>query len=280
MPEVPDLIYIARHLGPELVGRSVTAVSVKQPVVIRMLCAGSFEESLLGRVFKPVRRHGSFLVFDLDQGSLIAHMMLAGRFKIGSGKMPHQCFSIRLDDGRSLFYGDNKLMGRIYLTSGSTDQIPGFDDQGVDITAAEFTLDRFRELISGKRNQVRVFLMDHTALSDIGNAYADEILFAAGIHPKTRCSDLEVGEVEGLYLAIREVTEWGIQCVEEAGRPVQIKVRDHMRVRGRKGQPCPVCGATIRRTGVLGYDSFFCPRCQRDRGADFIPWGSRPESGT
>ncbi|HET6486082.1 MAG TPA: zinc finger domain-containing protein, partial [Spirochaetia bacterium] len=120
--------------------------------------------------------------------------------------------------------------------------------------------------------QARVFVMDQTALSAIGNAYADEILFAAGIHPKTSCASLSAEERRKLYDSIRSVMAWGIEEVRKADRPIEEKVRDHMRVRNRKDQPCPVCGGTIRRAGVLGYDSFFCPTCQPAVRKQAIPW--------
>jgi formamidopyrimidine-DNA glycosylase len=109
---------------------------------------------------------------------------------------------------------------------------------------------------------VRVFLMDQTALSAIGNAYADEILFAARLHPKTGCHQLSAVQGERLYRAVREVLAWGAAEVEAAGEPLEAKVRGHLKVRNRKGEPCPACGTPIRRAGVLGYDAFFCPRCQ------------------
>ena len=114
--------------------------------------------------------------------------------------------------------------------------------------------------------------MDQTALSAIGNAYADEILFEAGIHPKTTCNQLGEKDVERLYESVRKVIQWGIDEVEKAAQPIHVKVRDHMRVRNRKDQPCPRCGTTIRRVGVLGYDAFFCPRCQPATRRQFIDW--------
>ena len=104
--------------------------------------------------------------------------------------------------------------------------------------------------------------MDQAALSAIGNAYADEILFAARIHPKTSCSSLSAEQRRALYESIRSVMAWGIAEVEKAAQPIEVKVRDHVKVRNRKDEPCPVCGTKIRRVGVLGYDSFFCPQCQ------------------
>jgi len=246
--------------------------------VIRMLLAdsGGFVEALTGRSFTALDRRGPFLRFALEDKELIMHCMLAGRLQIAGIKdkpLPRTCFSLALDDDSRLSYGDEKKMGKVYLTaSGAYEAIPGFREQGIDILSHEFTLEAFTRLIQDRRHQARVFLMDQAALSAIGNAYADEILFAAGIHPKTSCASLSPEDRQRLYDSIRQVMEWGIAEVEKAGQPVEVKVREHVRVRNRNGQPCPICGTTIRRVGVLGYDSFYCPRCQPATRKQFIPW--------
>ena len=279
VPELPDLHYIVTHLARRVENRRIDEIVVKEPIVIRMLLPGTggFTAALQGRRIESLARHGPFLAFGLsNHAELIVHCMLAGRLQIaaaGEKPVPHQCFSLRLDNGEWLRYGDDKRMGKVYLTAaGSHDSIPGYGEQGVDVLSESFTFEKFEELIAGHRHQARVFLMDQTALSAIGNAYADEILFAAGIHPKTACSSLSAGQRRGLYEAIRSVVAWGIAEVEKAGMPIEVKVRDHMRVRGRKDQPCPNCRTTIRRVGVLGYDSFYCPSCQPATRKQVIPW--------
>ncbi len=272
MPELPDLQSIVRVLGPRLPGRRIEEVSVKEPIVLRTLLATpdglplGFAAALKGRVFTDPRRHGPFLAFGLDGRELIIHCMLTGRLQIASAAdrpLAHLCFSLFLDNGERLSYGDEKRMGKVYVTEpGRFGGIPGYETQGVDVISDAFTFDVFEGLIKGRRHQARVFLMNQTALSAIGNAYADEILFAAGIHPKTPCSSLSPQERRRLYDSIRSVMAWGIAEVEKSGQPIEVKVRGHMRVRNKKGEPCPACGATIRRAGVLGYDSFFCPVCQ------------------
>lgn len=279
MPELPDLEYIAKKLSPLLAGRRIVDVAVKEPIVIRMLVAGSFSDALKGKTFAGLVRHGPFLSFSLLDGlELIIHHMLAGRLQIAPKSqkpLSHLCFSLSLDDGSRLSYGDDKKMGKVYVTqAGSRSAIPGFDTQGIDILSTGFTLEVFEKLIKGRRQQARVFIMDQSALSAIGNAYADEILFAAGIHPKTLCISLTEEERKNLYESIRSIIAWGISEVEKAGMPIEEKVRGHMKVRNRKGEPCPVCGTTIRRAGVLGYDSFFCPRCQPG------PWTGKPGKGS
>jgi formamidopyrimidine-DNA glycosylase len=279
VPELPDLHVIVRKLAPRIEGRAIREVTVKEPIVIRMLLpgAGGFTEALPGRRIESLGRRGPFLTFTLGGGAqLIVHCMLAGRLQVsakGEKPIPHLCFSLGLDNGEWLRYGDEKKMGKVYLVpEGSHDAIPGYREQGVDILSDDFTFERFEKLITGRRHQARVFLMDQSALSAIGNAYADEILFSAGIHPKTICSRLSPAGRRTLYDSIKGVIAWGIEEVEKADQPIEVKVRDHVRVRGRKDQPCPVCGTKIRRVGVLGYDSFYCPRCQPATRAQAIPW--------
>ena len=101
---------------------------------------------------------------------------------------------------------------------------------------------------------------------------ADEILFDAKIHPKTFVYKLPPQEIEQLYNSVLSVMKWGIQKVETAAQPIHVKVREHMKVRNRKGEPCPQCGTTIRREGVRGHDVFFCPTCQPATRRLFIDW--------
>ena len=279
MPELPDLEYIVRNLAPRVKGRRISDVQIREPIVIRMLLAnsGGFAEALPGRAIQDLRRRGPFLVFALSGGAeLIVHCMLAGRLQIGRPKdkaVSALCFTLGLDSGEVLRYGDEKKMGKVYLVAaGSHEAIPGFREQGVDVLSPEFTPELFETLIKGRRHQARVFIMDQAALSAIGNAYADEILFDARIHPKTPCSSLSPEQRRALYTSIRSVMAWGIAQVEKAAQPIEVKVRDHVKVRNRKDEPCPVCGTKIRRAGVLGYDSFFCPHCQAASRPQRIPW--------
>jgi formamidopyrimidine-DNA glycosylase len=287
MPELPDLVYIEKKLRPLVVYRDIREVAVWEPIVLRMGVPGSFSDVLRGQKIKDLCRHGPFLVFALSSLEMIVHFMLAGFFRLDAKhtgenqsmkrRNREHCFSLELDSGRHLHYFDSRRMGKIYVVEeGATAGIPGYDAQGVDLLSAEFTLGLFRERMRGRRHQVRVFLMDQSVLSAVGNAYADEILFAAGIHPKTRCDQLELQQVDRLYRSVVSVLRWGIEEVEAADRGIDVKMRDHLKVRNRRGEPCPACGTTIRRTGVLGFDSFFCPKCQPELRSRLVSWDSLP----
>ncbi len=282
MPELPDLVYLERRLAPLLAGARVEAVQVKQPVIIRNHTGVPFDSAPVGAVVAAVLRHGPFLCFALCEPTgaarcdLVIHPMLAGRFAWESGtasiKKMGLCFSLRFTAG-TLHYLDTKKMGKVYLLPpGRFDLVPRYTEQGVDILGPGFTREYFRERFDKSRTQVRVFIMNQTILSAIGNAYADEILFVAGIHPKTFCYQVPEEGRDRLFEAIRSVLSWGIEMVAAADPALEDKVRGHLRVRGRKDQPCPVCGTKIRRVAVLGFDAFFCPTCQPPGRELFIDW--------
>jgi len=283
MPELPDLVYIVQTLQATLTGASVSRLLVKQPVVLRMLLPeDELMQALSGAKLRTIVRHGPFLCFSFDKNvEMIIHPMLAGKFKVaraGEAAGRGLCFSLSFDDGQVLHYLDDKKMGKVYFTRHhAKDTIPRFRQQGIDILSADFTLGTFRSLLHKQRKQVRVFLMTQELLSAIGNAYADEILFHAHLHPKTFCHQLSSEQVKTLYHSIGHVMQWGIQAVKTAAQPLQVKVRNHMKVRNRKGEPCPACGAAIRTTGVLGHDAFFCPKCQPAQRDFLIDWSATPK---
>ncbi|TGK26268.1 Fpg/Nei family DNA glycosylase [Leptospira yasudae] len=275
MPELPDLVVIRERLIPELIGKTVESIEIVDPVVVRNLTGGSVEEVFSGVSFQSIERNGPFLNFAFEKWNMIIHPMLSGRFSLESKyKKKDLCIRI-VTNGPILNYVDDTRMGKVYfLKPEDISQIPKYQNQGVNLLSDEFTEAAFLKLTEKVRQQTRVFLMDQTKLSALGNAYADEVLFAAKIHPKTPVHQLSPEEKSLLYKSIREVLTSSIEYIRNKRAPLEVKVRDHVKVRNRKNEPCPVCGTTIRRANVLGYDSFFCPNCQPAKGEQFINWGT------
>ncbi len=278
MPELPDLLYIAEYLQRTVVDRRISEIRVRQPVVLRVAIPRPLEAALLHACIREVEIHGPFLRLAVDGGTdLIMHLMLMGRLQHqppDDPPQPYLCLSLTLDDQSHLNLCDEQKRAKCYVVPrGSYGVIPLYDCQGVDIQSPAFTLDTFRSLVrQHSRKQVRSFLNNHTVLSSIGNAYADEILFEAQIHPKTFVARLSPGEVDRLFTSIHTVMDRGIAHVREAQQPIHVKVRDHMQVRMRKGEHCPRCGGVVRREGVRGFDVYFCPQCQRPSRKQFIDW--------
>ena len=280
MPERPDLHYVIPRLGQAVVGRTITDVRVTMPVLLRLAVEGDPAGLLGGRRITAVRRHLHFVVFDLEPAELLLaiHPMLAGRFRLrpaGSRVRKDVGVALVLDDGQELRYRDDKQMGKVFVVrADQTDKIPGFAPVGVDVLdPAAFTVDVLARLLKKRRDQIKLFLMDKKAVDSFGNAYADETLHAAGLHPKRRCSELTADEVAKLHGAIVKTLTDATAEVERRQPELDEKVRDFLSVRNRKGEPCPVCGTSIRAAGVRGHDAFFCPTCQPDpKARGFVDW--------
>jgi formamidopyrimidine-DNA glycosylase len=246
--------------------------------VIRNTVDAPFESECAGLCIDDVEVHGPFLRWKCSRETdLVFNLMLAGALQVqqpAERAIGFLCVTFRFDDGTRVNLSDQQEMAKLYLVRhGDYSAISRYTSQGIDVLSAEFTRQRFLDLLdSHGRRQVRVVLNDHTLLSAIGNAYADEILFEARVHPKTFVARLTEEERHALYTAIRSVLDRGIRMVREAGQPIHVKVRNHLLVRNRKGQACPRCGTTIRREGVRGYDVFFCPSCQPPTRRHFIEW--------
>jgi formamidopyrimidine-DNA glycosylase len=290
MPELPDLEYIVSVLGRVLPGRRIQQVRVKNPIVLRLGVSGPLQDVCVGRAFGACRRHGHFVILGIgDAHELVMSLMLTGRFRLcdeGEKDERSLCLALGVDQGEELRYLDEKQMGKVYLVpAGDRRAVPGFDAVGIEPLSPDFTVDRLREQVRSRRDQVRAFLLDKTTVAAIGNAYADEILWAARLHPKTGCQGLTDEDIGRLYAAIHGVLSEAVTEVVRRCEPVEVKVRDFLRVRNRKGQPCPACGSTIRVEGVRGHDTFYCPTCQPNRPdarlgrRQLVDWSRLPDHG-
>jgi len=276
MPELPDLLHILGKLKP-LVGRRVTGERVREPVVLRFLVRGNLS-LLLGRTLADVFRRSHFLVFRFGDLDLAVNPMLAGRFRLSEPGARDEAalafalgFARETQDAYELRYLDDKKMGKAYLVAaGDFGAIPGLHASGADILSPEFTPERFVSLLKHRRDQVRVFLLDKSALDSLGNAYADEVLFEAGIHPKTMCRSLTHDDALRLHGAIVSVMRAAVDEVSRRNEPMDVKIRDFLKVRMK--DVCPRCGARIRKAGVRGMDAYFCPRCQPATRPSLVDW--------
>jgi formamidopyrimidine-DNA glycosylase len=290
MAERPDLEYLVPELNRLLSGRTIVALVVRKPVVMRVAVPEGAEKALVGRRFERVERRGHFVRFAFESTSaieMVVSPMLAGRFLLADAKLKVSADTAAiwtLDDGRELRYRDDVQMGKVYvIPRGELSVVPGLSQIGVDVLdAGRFTLAAFRALARGRREQVRVFLMDKSALDSMGNAYADEVLWEAKLHPKRRVGSLSVEELDRLHAAIVSVLDGARRTLLERKPPLDVKLRDFLKVRGRSGEPCSRCGTRIRTAGVRGFDTDFCPSCQPDvAGTGLVDWRKLPlPSGT
>jgi formamidopyrimidine-DNA glycosylase len=262
MPELPELEVVKDFLVEHLVGRRIEKVEVLRPIVLRNL-ALDFASSLEGRAFTEVGRRGKFLIFSLDALYLVINPMLSGRlyFCLSTERRLAKTFVIwHLQGGVDLRYVDEKQMGKIYLTP-DLSLVPGFAIQGPE--ALEVTFEAFKERLKGHRGEIKGVLVNQTFVAGIGNAYADEILFRAGVYPFKRRPRLTEEEVRRVYEAMRAVFEESIATIHaRMGDEIHLKFRDFLAVHGKSGSPCPRCGTPISEVRARGRLSNFCRHCQ------------------
>jgi len=286
VPELPDLVHVEDELRRAVVGKRVAAARTGDPLVLRVMVHEPFPGVLVGRRLEDVARRGHFMRFALEGGLvLVVNAMLVGRYKLlepaanGRGKKDPVSLGLALvfEGGPELQYVDDKRMGKVYVAAAADEAtIPVYGKLGIDPLSPAFTREAFGKLIAKRRDQVRMFLMDKAAIASIGNAYADEILFAARLHPKTFCNKLAPAEVDALFEAIPRVLTGAIAEIRRRAEPIDVKVRDFLVVRGRDGQPCPRCGTTIRAVRVGDGDACFCPSCQPTGRKLFVDWSKLP----
>jgi formamidopyrimidine-DNA glycosylase len=291
MPELPDLVHVEAGLRTALAGKRITAARTGDPTVLRVMVTQPFPDVLVGRQLESIDRRGHFIRFGLEGGLVIVvNAMLVGRYKlIGAGataekpkKDPRSLgLALAFDDAPELQYLDEKRMGKVYVAAADDEaKIPVYGQLGLDVMSPAFTREAFGKVAARRRDQVRAFVMDKRALASVGNAYADEILFAARLHPKTFCNKLDAAALDALYAAIGQVLRDAIVEIRRRDEPIDIKVRDFLKVRGRDGKPCLVCGTTIRAVRVGDGDACFCPSCQPETRKLFINWSGSASAHT
>jgi formamidopyrimidine-DNA glycosylase len=233
---------------------------------------------LKGRALADVVHRGRFLTFVFDDNTrLVINPMLSGLFDIVPTETKIRAttaFALTFDgigsksplkDARDLRYRDDTRMGKVYLLEpgATTASVPAFDAQGPEAGALPWNADEFARRAKASRRELRNLLMNGDFIAGIGNAYADEILWQAKLHPKRRVATLDEGEMDRLYAALRETLARAVEVVEHELPPeLGTKIRTHMKIRGKVGDPCARCGTKIVRTRHGLDEMFVCPKCQ------------------
>jgi formamidopyrimidine-DNA glycosylase len=231
----------------------------------------SFVERLQDRQVTGLRRRGKYLLFGLDSGdSLIIHLRMTGRLEIVPGDSPlrtgpHVRAWFDLSGGECLVFTDARKFGRIWLAHDPEDLLGALGPEPLDW---EFDAARLSGRIRGRRVAVKALLLDQAVLAGMGNIYADEALFLAGIHPLRPGASLSDDEIERLYDAIRQVLTEAIgqrgTTLRDYRPPYSPEgaYRNNLRVYQQTDLPCPRCGTPIQRIRVTQRSTHFCPRCQ------------------
>jgi formamidopyrimidine-DNA glycosylase len=269
MPELPELEIVREVLERRLVGRTIAGVTLAPkggPIVVRDLAGLGFATALIGERFISVGRRGKYMLFQFAPSRLwlVANPKLTGRLQLcspGEKKAGPVHATLHFDDPpEELRYVDQKRMGQLYLTAALED-VPLFNEMGPEALAV--SADEFAVRLRSFRGEVKGILVRAEFLAGIGNAYADEILWAARLHPYRKRTSLTPEDVRTLYGAMGDVLRASIEKVRlEMGEQVHLKPRDFFAVHMRGGQACPRCGTTISAVTANQRITNFCRTCQ------------------
>ena len=268
MPELPDLEIIKDFLGKAIRGVLIQEVEITEHLVLRC-SADDLIDGLEGKAFSGVRRRGKFLIFDLaEDAHLVFHLMIAGRLQYCSGgekPLAGICLRLKLFPDHELRYYDRKRMGRVYWVGGTDfSSIPQFAELGPEATDPTVDLEIFCKRIRRHPGMIKNILTNQRFLAGIGNAYADEILFAAGILPFRKRSSLNSAELANLKRAIGSVLSWArSELGERVGADIHVEIRDFLKVHGKGGQACSICGGRISEITANRRRTNFCRGCQQ-----------------
>ncbi|MFI8932272.1 Fpg/Nei family DNA glycosylase [Streptomyces sp. NPDC053474] len=270
MPELPEVEALREFLGGELTGHEIVRVL---PVAVSVLKTYDPPVTALeGRTVTGVARHGKFLAVDADGLWLVTHLARAGWLRwqdplpSGAPRPGRGPLALRvaLETGAGFDLTEAGTQKRlaVYVTDAPT-ALPGIARLGPDPLAADFTEDRLAHLLASERRQLKGALRDQSLIAGIGNAYSDEILHAARMSPFKHADRLTAEETSRLYAALRAtLTEAVARAHGLAAARLKAEKKSGLRVHGRTGEPCPVCGDTIREVSFADSSLQYCPTCQ------------------
>jgi formamidopyrimidine-DNA glycosylase len=271
MPELPEVETVADDLRRQLIGRRFAGATITWPRTLAEPDAEALAARLHGREVLHVGRRGKYLIIALDSGeSLIIHLRMTGRLAIVPRDHPalsdsHVRAHFALADGHALVFTDARKFGRVWLVDDIARVTGKLGPEPLDWT---FTPELLGERLRDRRTAMKALLLDQTVVAGLGNIYADEALFVAGIHPLRPAASLSDDEVGRLHAAIRFVLQ---ESVEERGTMLRDyrtpygpdgAYQNRLRVYQQTGRPCPRCGTPIERIRVTQRSTHFCPRCQ------------------
>jgi len=275
MPELPEVEVICRGLRPLLAGRMVVAVHGSGKPLRHPVPLAAMGEALCGRRIREVARRAKYVLIEFeDETLLVIHLGMTGNlgfFPHSAPLKPHDHVRWQLEDGQELRLHDSRRFGGVWLLSPpqARERETGFfAATGPEPFSPGCTPTYFMTLAGRRQQPIKAFLMEGKVVAGIGNIYANEALFAAGIHPARPASAMKKSDWRQLIPLIRAILNQAIACggstisdyINVGGESGYFQV--NFKVYGRKGLPCPQCGAFIEKIPISGRASYFCPCCQ------------------
>ncbi len=273
MPELPEVETVVRGLREPLIGHTIESMWYDWENTIHSPDADEFSARIIGQKVQAVNRRAKYILIELDTDVLMVHLKMTGRLYVADTEEVHTAdkwvhVRFDLDGDKQLRFSDSRKFGKVYLTDDTQKLLGHIGPEPLD---DDFTLAVFRERLARRNKMMKALLLDQTFVAGIGNIYADEALFRAGIHPTTKVEQLIDDDITLLHQTIQDALNAGINhegaSINWYRKPDGTKgnSQDHFYVYGRDGQPCQNCGNTINKIRVAQRGTHYCPNCQPER---------------
>lgn len=270
MPELPEVETTRRGLEPHLRGRKIAALRVRERR-LRLPIPGTLGARLTGSTVTGLRRRGKYLLLDTDRGTALLHLGMSGSLRIVDPDVPaqaHEHYDLLLNSNGAVRYRDPRRFGLLVWAGKQPDRHPLLAELGPEPFSPDFDGNYLFSASRGRNAPVKAFLMNSSVLAGVGNIYASESLFRAGVHPRRAAGRVGRERYEALVQAIRDVLAEAITAggttlrdfVAAEGSPGYYRIR--LAVYDRAGRPCPTCGTPIRREIVSQRAAYYCSGCQ------------------
>jgi formamidopyrimidine-DNA glycosylase len=270
MPELPEVETVARGLAERITGDTIESLWLGERPQPLKSPAHEILETVEGTRIKAVRRVGKQIVIDLEKPDApgtrqwIVHLGMTGKMLVTPADQEvakHTHAIATLGSGRELRYVDPRMFGKLSVKH---EEFLGSGTEPTTITA-----DAFRDLFKGRKATIKSLLLNQSLLHGVGNIYADESLFRAGVRPTRRATTLTRAELGRLHAGLQEVLRESIALggssvsdyVDAEGQKGWFQLRHNVYL--RTGEPCRICGTPIKRTLVAGRGTHYCPKCQK-----------------
>ncbi|MEW6126227.1 MAG: bifunctional DNA-formamidopyrimidine glycosylase/DNA-(apurinic or apyrimidinic site) lyase [Acidobacteriota bacterium] len=274
MPELPEVETVRRSLELLLPARTIVEISVREPRLRVTVDEDRLNELILQRQVERLTRRAKYLIVHFTEGScLILHLGMTGQLLILSAHEPldkHDHVILTLDNGLHLRFRDPRRFGCVIaIEQSQLDEHATLRQLGVEPLLENFTPEYLFRRSRKSKKPVKNFIMDQQIVVGVGNIYASEALFLAGIHPLREAGRITLKRYEKLHAAIIQVLQ---EAIALGGTTIDDfrnsdgtsgYFQQKLRVYGRKGEPCPSCQTPIRSQVLAGRSTFFCPKCQR-----------------
>lgn len=273
MPELPEVETVVRGLREPLIGRRIERMWHDWAPTIHSPAPTEFAARLAGQRVRGLNRRGKYILIALEHDTLVIHLKMSGRLYVsaaGEEQEADRWVHVRfdLDNERQLRFSDMRKFGRVYLTA---DVERLLSHLGPEPFSEDFTLAWFRAGMRGRKRAIKPLLLEQAFVAGLGNIYADEALFRAGLHPATRVDLLTEADSQLLHQTIRDALMAGIRhegaSINWYRKPDGGKgeSQNHFYVYGRTTLPCRRCGTAINKIRLAQRGTHFCPQCQPER---------------